>query len=154
MLAPASQIAMLARGMLPAEQSLDKVVSPATLALVAQRVGRRSGMPLEPLKRFKPWMLAHDARRARVAEGGLRSRRSASTSTSTTARKPTARWSRGLRRWSFQISLFDGMTAEQQDHMLAESLKDLDTEQANVAKLANAWKAGDVPRSSASCSTT
>ena len=57
MTAPDYQLSMLTRGMLPADQSLDKVVSPATFALVSQRVADL-GMPVEPLKRFKPWMLA------------------------------------------------------------------------------------------------
>src|ERR1051325_8778643 len=35
------------------------------------------------------------------------------------------------------------MTMEQQDRMLAETLKDLDAETANVNKLAQAWKNGD-----------
>src|SRR5688572_17202298 len=54
---PAAQFALLTRGMLPAGQSLDKVVSPATYALVVKRVNGL-GLPIEPLKRFKPWMLA------------------------------------------------------------------------------------------------
>src|SRR5207244_7172565 len=45
----------------------------------------------------------------------------------------------------YQISRFDQMTMEQQDHMLVEALKDLDTEQSNVTKLADAWRAGDAP---------
>jgi hypothetical protein len=35
------------------------------------------------------------------------------------------------------------MTMEQQDHMLAETLKELDTEVTSVNKLGEAWKAGD-----------
>ena len=54
---PRRSSAVLTRGMLPVDQSLDKVVSPATFALVTKRVGDL-GIPIEPLKRFKPWMLA------------------------------------------------------------------------------------------------
>jgi hypothetical protein len=56
MLAPDQQFALLARGMLPAGQTLDKVVSPATMALVNQHVG--GPLPLDALKQFKPWFLA------------------------------------------------------------------------------------------------
>jgi uncharacterized protein YbaP (TraB family) len=35
------------------------------------------------------------------------------------------------------------MTKEEQDRMLAESIRDLDKEQASVLTLTNAWKAGD-----------
>ena len=55
--APASQFKLLTRGLLPADQTLDKVVSPSTYDLVAKRVAAL-GIPIEPLKRFKPWMLA------------------------------------------------------------------------------------------------
>ena len=37
------------------------------------------------------------------------------------------------------------MTMEQQDRMLAQTLKELETELASVGKLAEAWKSGDVP---------
>jgi uncharacterized protein YbaP (TraB family) len=36
------------------------------------------------------------------------------------------------------------MTTEQQDHFLAETLKELETEKASVGRLADAWKSGDV----------
>ena len=49
----------------------------------------------------------------------------------------------GLETADFQLSIFDQMTKEEQDRMLAESLKDLDREQASVVTLTNAWKAGD-----------
>jgi len=37
------------------------------------------------------------------------------------------------------------MTMEQQEHLLSESLKDLDAEKANMARLVESWRAGDVP---------
>src|SRR5262245_21962948 len=57
LLSPAAQTTILARGMLPGSASLDSVVSAETFALVAQRT-RELGLPIEPLKRFKPWALA------------------------------------------------------------------------------------------------
>ena len=51
----------------------------------------------------------------------------------------------GLETVEYQISRFDTMTMEQQDRMLAETLKELETETATVGKLGDAWKAGDVP---------
>ena len=57
LLAPQAQLLMLSRGMLPSDQSLDTVISPATFALVTKRAAAL-GLPIEPLKRFKPWSLA------------------------------------------------------------------------------------------------
>src|SRR5262249_49494993 len=49
----------------------------------------------------------------------------------------------GLETVEYQISRFDDMTFEQQDRLLAESLKEIDTEKAAVLKLTDAWKNGD-----------
>jgi uncharacterized protein YbaP (TraB family) len=49
----------------------------------------------------------------------------------------------GLETTDFQISLFDGMSMEQQDRFLAETLKGVATETASVNKLAASWKIGD-----------
>src|SRR5258707_9059651 len=57
MLDPMAQMNILTRGMLPSSQSLDKVLSPATLALV-QKATADLGTAGGPLMRFKPWMLA------------------------------------------------------------------------------------------------
>jgi uncharacterized protein YbaP (TraB family) len=37
------------------------------------------------------------------------------------------------------------MPMEQQEQFLAETLKELNTEKANITKLADAWQAGDAP---------
>ena len=57
MLQPDTQMQLVARAMLPAGQTLNTMLSAPTLALVSARV-EKLGMPLEPLKRFKPWFLA------------------------------------------------------------------------------------------------
>jgi uncharacterized protein YbaP (TraB family) len=51
----------------------------------------------------------------------------------------------GLETIEFQISRFDEMSMEEQDRMLASTLRELETEKAAVATLADAWKAGDAP---------
>jgi uncharacterized protein YbaP (TraB family) len=57
MLAPQSQLMMLTRGMLPAGQSLEKVLSPAAYATVNAKI-TELGLPSGPLNQFKPWALA------------------------------------------------------------------------------------------------
>jgi uncharacterized protein YbaP (TraB family) len=140
--APASQIKMLTRGMLPAGQSIDTVVSPATLALVTARAARL-GMPLEPLKRFKPWMLALTLVEFEWQQAGFDASLGLDRHFHDRA-KADGKMVRGLETVDFQLSLFDDLSPAAQDRMLADSLKDIDTEQANVRVLADAWKAGDV----------
>src|SRR4051794_2759742 len=57
MLAPEAQMLMLQRGMMPAGQTLDKVLTPETMASVREKV-TEMGLPLAPLQLFKPWALA------------------------------------------------------------------------------------------------
>src|SRR6185436_9474841 len=54
MLSPESQLKLLTRGMLPENQSLQRVLSPKTYALISRRLVDL-GMPMGPLQRFKPW---------------------------------------------------------------------------------------------------
>src|SRR5262249_53632255 len=49
----------------------------------------------------------------------------------------------GLETVEYQISRFDEMPMELQDHLLAETLRDIDTERANMSKLIDSWRAGD-----------
>ena len=99
MLAPDSQLMMLTRGMMPAGQSLDKVLSPATYAAVNARV-TALGLPMAPLNLFKPWALALTLAGAGVAEGRVQRRSWASTSTSMTWPRPPGSGPRGSKRWS------------------------------------------------------
>ena len=138
---PASQFKLLTRGMLPADQSLDTVVSASTFALAAKRVNDL-GMPIEPLKRFKPWMLALTLEQLEWQKAGFDATLGLDRHFYDRA-KVDGKMTQGLETVDYQLSLFDQMTRDEQDRMLAESLKDLDREQASVVLLTNAWKAGD-----------
>jgi hypothetical protein len=142
MMASESQLAMLTRGMLPSGQSLDSVVSPATLGLVNERV-KSLGLPIEPLKRFKPWALALTLLALEWQAAGFNPDLGLDKHFYDLAhaeRKAV----KGLETVAFQISRFDEMTMADQDRLLAQTLKELETETASVTALADAWKAGDV----------
>jgi len=142
MLSPNTQFTMLSRGMLPAGTSLDRVISPATLALINKHSGAL-GMPLEALKQFKPWFLAMTLEAAEWQKAGFDADLGLDKHFYDRA-QTESKAVQGLETTDFQISLFDGMSADQQDRFLAETLKSIDTETASVGKLAGAWKAGDV----------
>ena len=143
MLAPSSQLQLLTRGMLPAAQSLDKVVAPETFAAVSKRVGDL-GLPIEPLKRFKPWALALTLLAVEWQKAGFDPDLGLDKHFYDRAHNE-GKAVQGLETTEFQISQFDAMTLEQQERLLADTLKDVDTEMANVTRLADAWKAGDAP---------
>jgi uncharacterized protein len=141
MLSPNMQFSMLSRGMLPAGQTLDKVISPATLALLNQHSGAL-GMPMEALKQFKPWLLAMTIEAMEWQKAGFDAELGLDKHFFDRAQvesKPV----QGLETTDFQISLFDGMSMEQQDRFLAETLKGVATETASVSKLVASWKVGD-----------
>ncbi|HVH28256.1 MAG TPA: TraB/GumN family protein [Vicinamibacterales bacterium] len=139
--APASQFKLLTRGLLPGNQSLDTVLSASTYELVTKRV-EALGVPLEPLKRFKPWMLALTLVQLEWQKAGFDGSLGLDRHFYDRARVD-GKAVQGLETVDFQLSLFDGMSAEEQDRMLAGSLEDLDDERANVVRLIDAWKAGD-----------
>jgi hypothetical protein len=143
MLDPMAQMNILTRGMLPSNQSLDKVLSPATLALVQKATGNL-GTAGGPLMRFKPWMLAITLQGMELMKAGFDPALGLDQHFYDQA-KADGTAVQGLETVEFQISRFDTMTMEQQDRMLAETLKELATETATVNKLGDAWKVGDVP---------
>jgi hypothetical protein len=141
MLSPNMQFSMLSRGMLPAGQSLDKVISPATLALLNKH-SSTLGMPMEALKQFKPWMLAMTIEAMEWQKAGFDAELGLDKHFFDRAQVEN-KTIQGLETTDFQISLFDGMSMEQQDRFLAETLKGVATETASVNKLAASWKIGD-----------
>jgi uncharacterized protein YbaP (TraB family) len=141
MMATENQMNILITGMLPSGETLDKVVAPATMAAVARRL-EALGMPVEPLKRFKPWALALTLLGMEWQKAGFEAELGLDKHFYDRARadrKPV----QGLETVAFQISRFDEMPMDEQDRLLAETLKELETQKGAVTTLANAWKAGD-----------
>jgi uncharacterized protein YbaP (TraB family) len=142
MLSPGAQLQMLTRGMLPSSQSLDKVVSASTFALLTKRIAGL-GMPVEALLRFKPWMLAMTLEALEWQKAGFDPDLGLDKHFYDRA-QTDGKAVQGLETLEFQVSRFDEMPMDQQDKMLADTLKNLDTEKANVNTLADAWQAGDL----------
>jgi hypothetical protein len=141
LLAPEMQLSILMRSRLPEGQSLADVLTPETMALFRTFTGDL-GPAADTLFRFKPWMLATVIEGLELQKAGFdpnlgldkhfydRAKRDG---------KPV----RGLETAAYQISLFDQMPMDQQDRFLAETLRQLATEKANVTTLADAWRFGD-----------
>ncbi len=143
LLSPAAQMKMLARSMLPASATLDTVISPATFALVTARA-RDLGLPLEPLKRFKPWALALTLSSLEWQKAGFDPEIGLDRHFYDQARAE-GKEVKGLETADYQISRFDDLAMDRQEHLLAETLKDADTEITNLTTLVQAWRAGDRP---------
>jgi len=135
------QMKTLMRGMLPPGQTLDKVLAPATLALL-NKAATDVGAPMEALQRLKPWMIALTLEGLELQKAGFDPELGLDMHFYNLAKKG-GKTVQGLETVEYQISRFDEMTYEQQDRMLAESLKEMSTEKASVTKLTGAWKSGD-----------
>ncbi len=143
LLAPQAQLQLLSRGMLPSSQSLDAVVSPGTFALVSRRADAL-GLPIDPLKRFKPWSLALMLAQLEWQKAGFDGELGLDRHFYDRAQHDGKRV-QGLETAEFQIAQFDGISMEQQERLLVETLTDLDAEMASLSTLIRAWKAGDTP---------
>ena len=141
MAAPASQMLMLQRGMMPAGQTLESVLAPDTLEAVKSKAAEL-GLPFAPLQLFKPWALALTLQGMEWQKAGYDANLGLDKHFYDTAREKGLQV-QGLETLAFQIGQFDGLSMPLQDRMLAESLKEMATASAQVGEMARAWKAGD-----------
>src|SRR5437763_10444483 len=107
---PTTQLSMLTRGMLPSNQSLESVLTPATMALVKKATGAL-GANGAPLMRFKPWMLAVALQGIQLMNAGFNPALGLDQHFYDQARE-AGRAVQGLETVEYQISRFDGMTPE------------------------------------------
>jgi uncharacterized protein YbaP (TraB family) len=138
---PSAAFKMLSRGTQPSSQPLDKVLSASTMALLTKK-GAELNLPIEALKQLKPWMLALTIEAMQWQKAGFDPELGLDKHFYEQARtdgKPV----QGLETVEYQISRFDEMPMELQDHLLAETLKSIETEQANMGRMMDAWRAGD-----------
>jgi uncharacterized protein YbaP (TraB family) len=143
MTGPGTQLSMLTRGMQPSSMPLDKVLSPATMALLSKKA-QEVGLPLEALKQFKPWMIALTIEAMEWQKAGFDQELGLDKHFFDQA-QADGKAVQGLETVEYQLSRFDEMPMDLQDRLLAETLKDIDTEQASMSRLIDAWRAGDAP---------
>lgn len=140
---PDAQMSLLSKGMLPSGQTLDTVLSPPTKALLNKHLGDFGPMG-EVAKRFKPWLAALTIESLAWVNAGFDPNLGLDKHFYDRA-IADGKTVQGFETMAFQVGLFDDMPMDQQDRLLASTLKDIDTEQANMNKLIAAWKDGDAP---------
>ena len=141
LLAPDTQLSILMRSRLPDGQTLADVLTPATMALF-KTFTADLGPAADTLLRFKPWMLATVVEGLELQKAGFDPNLGLDKHFFDLAQRAGTPV-QGLETADDQISLFDRMPMDQQDRFLAETLKQLATEKANVTLLADAWRFGD-----------
>jgi uncharacterized protein len=141
MTGPGAQMAMLQKGMQPSSTPIDKVLTPATMALL-QKKAAELNLPIDALKQFKPWMIALTIEAMQWMKAGFDPQLGLDMHFYEQAKKDN-KTVQGLETVEYQLARFDEMPLELQDHLLAETLKELDTEQASMSKLIESWRTGD-----------
>jgi uncharacterized protein len=136
-----SQLSMLTRGMQPASKPLDTVLSASTMALLSKKA-QDVGLPMEALKQFKPWMIALTIEAMEWQKAGFDQELGLDRHFYNQA-QADGKAVQALETIDYQISRFDEMPMELQDHLLAETLKSIDTEQASRTRLLEAWRTGN-----------
>jgi len=139
---PVSQMALLSKGMLSSSTPLDTLISPTTYALLVKRA-EALGVPAAPFKMLKPWMAALTLVQLEWQQAGFDPQLGLDKHFYDRA-KAEGKTTQGLETSEYQVSRLDGLSMEQQERLLAESVKELDEEKANMKKLVDGWHAGDV----------
>jgi uncharacterized protein YbaP (TraB family) len=143
MMAPEMQLSLLTRGQLSSSESLDKILAPATMEALKKRLDSL-GAIAGPLMRLRPWLLALMVDSLEWQKKGFDPNFGLDKHFYDQAVEDK-KSVKGLETVNDQISIFENMSPQQQDHLLAETLTDIDTEQANMAKMIDAWRVGDAP---------
>ncbi len=103
------------------------------------------GAPAAAFERFKPWFVSMTLATVAAQQLGINAEQGAEKILSAAAREQDMPIG-ALETMEFQMSLFDGLPAEQQLAMLQQALDNLDELPQMLAPMLAAWSAGDVDR--------
>jgi len=138
---PATMLSLAGQAMLPADQSLESLLSKDTYAAVVARAGKH-GVPMAMVQRMKPWMAAVTLTAAELTRAGFEASNGIDQHFFNRA-KAAGMPRRALETVAYQFDRLDGLSAELQDASLRAMLADIDTQAANIEELAQAWRAGN-----------
>jgi hypothetical protein len=132
----------IAMASLPEGQTLDQVLPRPTYERLGEFL-RERGQPLEPYRRFEPWLLMTMVSSYIFAEAGLPAEGGVDLRLSTRAqeqKKPIL----ALETPEFQLSLFDALPLDLQARMLGEMLDHEEDMRSLSTRLFAAWERGDL----------
>lgn len=138
---PEFTAAMMGRAMYGDGQTLEDHVSRETFRLIADR-GAAAGLPLEVLRRMKPWMIAITLQTLELQGGGFDPALGLDLHFHQLGARMNKRFSAletGLEQVGYLESLGPGL----EDALIRESLQGAEAEVNEVRKIAAAWRAGD-----------
>ncbi len=138
---PATMIQLMAKAMLPENQSLDMFVSPETFETVRARAAA-GNVPLVVLQRMKPWTAGVTLAAAELTRAGFNSDLGIDKHFFDRAREAGMPF-RPLETLEYQFDRLDGLPGALQEKSLEVMLADIDSQVSNVETIIAAWRKGD-----------
>jgi hypothetical protein len=140
---PALQMKMMSKGALPAGETLQQHLSPATYAAFTNEV-QASGLPLQMLEPLKPSLAAMVVGLVEIAKLGADPQYGLDKYFSDKAHKE-GKQVMGLETADFQIDLITGFSPDEDEAMMKMSLDDINKTKAEFGDMMKAWQTGDSP---------
>lgn len=132
---------LLARGLYGDGRTFESAVSKETATMVAQYF-KQTKLPMEMIRRMKPWMVMLMLMAFEVQKAGLDASLGLDKyfyDKAMAAKKPVI----GLETAEFQIDRFDKMPDVVQEQMLRSTLTELDAQGNELKSMIAAWRGGD-----------
>lgn len=138
---PATMIQLMAKAMLPENQTLDMIVSPETFAAVRARAAA-GNVPLVVLQRMKPWTAGVTLAAAELTRAGFNSNLGIDKHFFDRAKEAGMAF-RPLETLAYQFDRLDGLPGAMQEKSLEVMLADIDSQVSNIETIIAAWRKGD-----------
>lgn len=137
MQSPQATQTLLARAMLPGDQTIDKLVDASTLKLMQETLPKM-GIPLQAVSKLKPWMVSMMLTELQVQTLGYDAQ--AGVENYLLQHKPPAAKIGELESLDAQLSMLESLN---QSFFLKYSLQDSEATGAQMEALTTAWRCGD-----------
>lgn len=137
-----SMTLIMSKAMLQDGKTLDQALSKDTYDRLSGYL-KTSGMPADAMKRFKPWMVGLTISALEAHKAGFDPNFGVDKHFFDKAKK-TGKSVKGLETAAYQVDRLDQLAPADQDALIRQTLTELETERANLKKMADAWANGDV----------
>jgi uncharacterized protein len=132
---------MLSRALYQDGHTLDQALTRETYErLTAYLQG--AGMPLDPMKRFKPWMVGLTITALEAQKAGFDPNLGVDKHFFDRAKK-SGKTIEALETAAFQIERLDELLPADQDDFIRQTLNEIENQRNNLKSMADAWAAGD-----------
>ena len=137
-----AQQMVLAKGMLPEGQSLDKIIKKETYQLARARA-KDLGLDITTFNRFKPWLFVMRLAMAKMQRLGFSSQNGIDTYFYSKAAQ-SGKQIQGLETLEQQMAVLDTMSKMNQDDLVRQAIRDLDVMEEELDSIIEAWTTGDL----------